>query len=124
MFHVSSIERKGICRASLYTHAAKAFIHCAKTSAGLFHFNMKVMGVVCVDGILIKNSYRSLRIAARNLLPGHQRFGKFKRAVLDPFRIQPAVGAEVNIFKENSKHRGRYVTAWLVYLDSDVAGLG
>src|SRR5258705_6188578 len=123
MFHVSSIERKSVCRTTLHTDPAKAFVHCAKTIARFFHFNVQVMRVVCIDRILIENSYCSLRIAAPNLFPSHKRFGKFKRAVLHSFRIQSAVGAEVNVFKENSKHRGRNVATGLVYLDSDVAGL-
>src|SRR2546422_9079870 len=123
MFNVSSIERKSICRASLDTHTAESLIHCAKTFARFFHLNVEVMRIGFVDGILIQDSYRSLGIAMRDLLPCHKWFGKFKRTVLHSFRIEAAVGAEINVFKEKPKHRRRNVAAGLIYLDGDSAGL-
>ena len=38
-------------------------------------------------------------------LPAHQVLGKFKRAVLNEFAIESAVGSVVDVFKENAIHR-------------------
>lgn len=58
------------------------------------------------------------------MLPAHHRLGEFKRTVLHALRVQPTVGAEINIFEKQTKECWRDGCTWLVNLHLNVCNLG
>ncbi len=82
---------------------------------------MRVCGVV--HRAVIVDIDLSFSVAAVQLFPAHHRIWKLKRSILDAFRIQTTIGAEVYILKEKTEQRLRNRGARLVDLHRDVLRL-
>jgi len=115
-----SIEGKGVCRAPLAHPCRESPRSCAqKPSPGFSTLNVQVMRVVGVDEFSSRQLLFPWNRPRSIWLPGHKWFRKFKRGFLT-VRIEPAVGAEVNVFKENSNIVGEMsrpgLSTWTVML--------
>jgi hypothetical protein len=55
-------------------------------------------------------------------MPSHERVGKLEGAILDAFRIKPAVGATVDVLEEHAPHRGTDCCTGLVGLNGEDHG--
>src|SRR6185503_10519865 len=62
---------------------------------------MRVCGVV--HRAVIVDIDLAFSVAAVQLFPAHHRIWKLERSILDAFRIQTTIGAEVYILKEKTK---------------------
>jgi hypothetical protein len=55
-----------------------------------------------VEGVLIECLHRSGGGGLLDLVPGHHRGGELERAVLDQLGVEPAVGTEIDVLKEDA----------------------
>ena len=82
----------------LYGDAAGAFVDEAGAA-----FHMLRVGEHHIMGAALERSV-GFQFDIAECLPSHETLGKFKRAVLDQFSIQSAVGGIVDIFEEQAVH--------------------
>lgn len=75
-----------------------------------------------VEGGFRTNREGAFRGMIAESAPTHERFRKFKTAILDQLGIQPAIGAQVDILEEDAPHRRIDPGAGPVDLDSDPDG--
>src|SRR5687767_1513828 len=114
-------DGKRVLSAFLDTNATEAFIRQAGTFIACGRFNTNVMRISRVlNRTLVEDVKLRLRFAAIDFGPAHHRVGKLKRTVLYSLGIKAAIGAEVNVFKEESKECFGDRRTWLINLHRDV----
>ena len=81
-----------------------------------------VQRVVGADEQLALGDIDALSVHHHDFVPGGEGLAELEGAVLHQFRVEPAVGAKVDVLKENAEHLGRDGRAGMRGVDVDDDG--